>query len=375
VASGSVWATARATGFIWDAITNISGATRVTRPMPQGFVDVRCDAGLFDLAAIKIESQTLTFLRGKQIQFGNVRGAAKFTTPDNKDLRIFGAGLELAYLYNFMNAFNSLGGYRVEGEGTGFSPVGVIVQGGNVEAKILSDFDLLAWQTWLPLKTMLNTGIRIPLNSDYRVLSQYLFQTGVGFSGVNVDVFVEYSFEGLINRTIEPKKLSESWWRTPDGQPASKTWEVAFSENPMYVTIGGRYRYPSGMVLYACVPLLLSVNQGSTMEYSGNELLDFPDEFARGITDGFDPWYAKWKIVLQASFPFRYVQTAAEMRRNFLLLKNRKGGTKIDIDERLKLFEQKPAQEKEDSAAQQKEKKEAERLEEIRKRREEIQKK
>lgn len=94
-----------------------------------------------------------------------------------------------------------------------------------------------------------------------------------------------------------------------------------------------------------------------------------------GITDPFDPWFAKWKVVGQISFPIRYRQTGAEMRRSFLLMKNRRRGKKIDIDERLKTLEeeQEPSNEKEPETKESEEDDDAKRLERIRHRRREIQ--
>ncbi len=365
--SGSVWATGRLEGYIWDAKADT--VTGKSTPLPQGFVGVRIDVGLFDLAAVLLELRPLTFLYGKHPQFGSIKAGAKFTWPNNKDLRFAGPGLEVAYVHSFINIFNSLGGYRLDG--TGFSSAGPLVEKGSIQMKALCDLDLLPLVTFLPLKAMFNLGARIPLERDFREFSQYLIYAGIGYVGLSFDVFAEYSFEGFFNRGFAPKLFEGSL-----GLP--RTWEVAFSENPMYIVIGGRYRYPSGMVLYASVPLLISVNQGSTMEHVGDKIkYDFADEYARGVREGFDPWFAKWKLVLQASFPFRYKQTGAEMRRNFLLLKNRKVRKKIDIDERLKLLDktkQEPAAEKkQEDAKKEEEMDENERLDAIRKRRQEIQ--
>ncbi|MBD3393745.1 MAG: hypothetical protein GF418_16555 [Chitinivibrionales bacterium] len=365
VGSGNVWGTARATGYIWDAKQDT--VTGESQPVPQGFLHARFDVGLFDFASVSVESRALAMLYGKHPQVGDVKGAAKLTWPNNKDLRFAGPGLELAYVHSFVKDFISLGGYR--SGGTGFASCGPLTEGGKLQMRALCDLDLLPLATFLPLKAMFNLGFRMPLRQELREFSQYLVYAGVAYVGFNFDVFVEYSFEGFFNRGVEPKLFAhESDWNWS----SEKRWEVAFSENPMYISLGGRYRYPSGIVLYACVPLLISVNQGSTMELKGNNLPR--SEQDRGITDGFDPWYAKWKLVLQLSFPFRYRQTGAEMRRNFLLLKNRKGRKKIDIDQRLKILEQS----KPEAGAQPEEEKEIsekDRLEAIRKRREEIQQK
>jgi hypothetical protein len=66
------------------------------------------------------------------------------------------------------------------------------------------------------------------------------------------------------------------------------------------------------------------------------------------------------------SFPLHYHMTSAEMMRNFLLLKNIKQQNRLDIDDRLRNFERSTTAEPEDDAE--------ERLEEIKKRKEEMQK-
>jgi hypothetical protein len=133
---------------------------------------------------------------------------------------------------------------------------------------------------------------------------------------------------------MQPKKFTFDI----NGDGIVDVWEVAFMENPMFITPGGRIRYQNGVTLFCCVPLLLSQNVGSDMTMKSENAIheNFPLESARGITMGFDPWYTKWKIVAAISFPLIFRQTSAEMIRNFTLLKNQKSATRIDIDERLK---------------------------------------
>jgi hypothetical protein len=95
----------------------------------------------------------------------------------------------------------------------------------------------------------------------------------------------------------------------------------------------------------------------------------FPYEVSHGIKDPFDPWYVKWKIVVALSFPLRYKLTSAEMMRNFLLLKDMKQQNRLDIDNRLRNFEQSPSPEPADTVGDAEK-----RLQEIQKRKEEIQK-
>jgi hypothetical protein len=256
--------------------------------------------------------------------------------------------------------------------GSGFAPDGYIVQGNNFQWKLVYDMDFISRYSQLPLKLDFNAGMRIPFAKASYILPQYLFDAGLAYVGLGFDMFAEYSVEAF-NNFLGPQKIVGL-----DGNGAQQRInEVFFWENPMYLTLGGRIRYDNGITLSGFVPLLISGNVGSSMTDADRKLLDnsaiklgdpFYDEHMRGITDPFDPWFAKWKIVAEISFPLRYNQTGAEMMRNFLLLKNRKQAEKIDIDERLKRFEtQKDSLNTGDTDKKR-------RLEEIRKRQEQIDK-
>jgi hypothetical protein len=201
-------------------------------------------------------------------------------------------------------------------------------------------------------------------------MTQYLLDAGVMWTELGFDIFAEYSLEAF-NNLFGPIKVT--------GLGADKkvdvrsVMEVAFQENPMFITIGGRIRYDNGVTLCAYLPLLVSKNVGSSMTRADNTKWNqnpgaFADERARGINTAFDPWFAKWKIVGELTFPVLYRQTGSEMMRNFLLMKNKGGTKKIDIDEQLKAGGAAP----DTTAAGEKDKKK--RLEDIKKRREAIQK-
>jgi len=356
--SGNIWASSCLTGYIWDATRGDVEA----RPLVQGHLDTRIEAGIFNIIGAVLRVQAPAALYGSKVQCGALGGGLKATTPNNADLRFFGAGIELLYLYSMLDKFISLGGYRKNG--AGFSPDGIKTPGSTCQARLLWDVDFLAKTSRLPLKIMGNAGFRIPLSSENRFLAQYLASAGIVFVGLNLEAFIEYSLEAFFNNSPAPKRFSPPWFEP------RKVWEVAFAENPMYLTFGGRYRYASGVCIAAYAPLCISANRGSTMSFSGGELLrHYPEEARRGVTDGFDPWYAKWKVILEFSFPLRYKQTGAEMRRNFLLLKNRRGGARIDMEEKMRRLKEPTEEQKRQQDAEDRQK----RLEEIEKRRREIQ--
>ncbi|MBD3344840.1 MAG: hypothetical protein GF401_07235 [Chitinivibrionales bacterium] len=363
------WITGRAIGFLWDN-PDENGS-----PNFYPFPEIQSEFGLINFASIGFEMRPVSYPEPvkkplvERLQMGNMGASAKFTMPNNKDMRYHGLGIQVKYFYNFINRFASIAGYRMD-NGTGFCAEGFMHGEHNLEMKLLYDRDYLARYSMLPFKIMVNLGLRMPFDDQFLPYSQYLFDIGIIYAGLNADVFCEFSYEGFVNNSFKPKKFDINW---ASGYRVS---EVAFSENPMYLTLGGRIRYDNGMVLYAAVPLLLSSNQGSDITYKGDwQRLhnDFPDEKVRGIKDPFDPWYAKWKIVAQLSFPIMYRQTGAEMRRRFLLLKNRKGGRKIDIDERLKMLENsKKSDRKKEEETEDEERKKKKRLEEIQRRKNEI---
>lgn len=350
IGHGNIWAEFTALGFIWD-----SGEKNELNPL--AFPEISIEGGLFDKASIYLQSRLLSY----GWKFDWISIGAKFTFFKNKNLNLHNLGAIVEYKHRFLKEFSSIGGYRIEG--TGFSPEGFIVEKGSITIKALYDLDLIVKNSRLPFKVYGNLGARIHLNKDFLDYSQYLIDIGFSFSGTTADVFIEYSLNAFFNTNTDPKKFSYDW-----GWDRNKTWEVAFTENPMYITLGGRIRYSKGAVLYGAVPLLLSYNQGSDITYGGDSQKikeDFPDENARGITDPFDPWYAKWKVILKLSYPIRYRQTSSELKRSFLLRKNRKVKKKIDIDERLNILEEEDKQKAEELDRQK-------RLEEIRKKREEI---
>jgi hypothetical protein len=363
VGEGNSWLTLRGIGFIWASKPDSAGTPGI---FP--FFEVSSETGIFSFASLQVATRMLSYPKNHWPQYGNVSLAAKFTLPDNKELRFRGYGLELKYIYNIQNSFASLGGYRVGG--TGFNAEGYITEGSVFEFLLIHDMDFIPKISWLPLKLGLNAGMRIPLtkesdpNASY-IFPQFLFNAGVAYVGLGFDIFAEYSLEAF-NNISGPKPI------TGLSSVPGRRMEIFFQENPMYLTLGGRIRYDNGIELYLCAPLLLSTNAGSSMTTADNIRWNttpvFDDEKARGINERFDPWFAKWKIVGELTFPIFYKQTGSEMMRNFLLLKGSPKGKKFDIDEQLK----KANAQSDSLASTEKEKKK--RLDDINKRREQIEK-
>ena len=354
IGKGTLVAWARGIGFIWDDDPVDVGAAKL---FPFG--EVGAEGAFGDNVSWLVESRIISYPQNKLPQIGYVAGGAKVSLFKHQKPMLHNFGFQLRYIHSLLGGFPSVAGYRTGG--TGFNAEGFNTAGPNLEFKTLYDLDLISSISWLPLKLMANGGINMPLNADFLPYSQYLVSAGVSYCALEFDVFAEYSISAFVNTSFEPKKFAFDW-----GWNGTKAWEVAWPENQMFFTAGGRLRYDNGVILYFAVPLLLSTNVGSDITVKGVYQIQsrFPDEAQRGITDSFDPWYAKWKIVGSITFPIMFSQSSAEMVRSFILMKNKGKAKKIDIDEQLKTLDQgEAAQEKADSQK---------RLDEIKKKREEI---
>jgi hypothetical protein len=334
IGAGNIWASLRTLGFFWDADF---ADDQDQKPELFAFPRLEAELGVFNYASLNVKMRPVSY----GWKFGWLSVGSKFTFLKNKDLRFQYVGLKIDYHHNFLEEIaTSIAGYR-NNKGTGFSPEGFITAKGNLKVLVLYDFDFFAKSSRLPLKLSTNIGARVPLEKEFQDYTQYIFTLGFAYIGLRWDIFIEYNMEGFVNTTADPKKFKFAWpaWQSEDTpHPDYKVWEVAFPENPMYLTIGGRVRYPRGTVLYGALPILISQNVGSAMtdeDKDGLHTGKFPEEEERKVTDPFDPWYAKWKLIVQVSFPLRYRLTSAEMRRNFLLLKNKKERGKINIDNRI----------------------------------------
>ena len=353
--SGNVWLSLTSVGHVWD---NVPLAQERTEGFwvsnIRAFPEARVSCGLFDFAMLSVDSRLIT---NNLVIPGWVSSDLKLTWPNNKNLRLFGFGLDAKYLHYFTNSTPSLGGYY------GFLPEGYAALGGSFEGKLLFDVDLISKITILPLRFLVNLGFRQPLEAIYADHYQFLGDAAVVFSGYDYDFFAAYSIEAF-NNFFGPRTFTQ-----PDGNKPFLVW---FSENPLYLIFGGNVRYRNGITLSVTLPLLTSVNVESKMSRTDQSNLDrkrsdlFPYEVAHNIHSSFDPWFVKWKVVGTLSFPLHYHMTSAEMMRNFLLLKNIKQQNRLDIDDRLRNFERSTTAEPEDDAE--------ERLEDIKKRKEEMQK-
>jgi hypothetical protein len=334
---GNIWLSVTGIGHVWDNVP--TGTDDKGSKIPgfwvsnaRAFPEVKVQDGIAEFCMLTFETRPITY--SAKIP-GFVSGDVKLTWPNNKKLRFLGFGLDLKYQYNTTNGPPTLGGY------VGFMPEGYVAKGSVFEGRFIFDADFISMVTTLPLRAIINLGIRRPLG-EFRDNYQFLGDAGLVYTGYDYDFFATWSVEAF-NNFLEPKIITQ----TVSG--GTKRFAVWFSENPMYLTLGGNVRYLNGTKLSLAVPLLLSINQGSKMGGNDGALLDrrmvvgHPElayEVDHDIHNPFDPWFVKWKIIASLSFPLRYKLTSAEMMRNFLLLKNIKQQNRLDIDNRLRNFEQ-----------------------------------
>jgi hypothetical protein len=358
---GNFWVSLNVVGHVWDdspidmdeasEFQDAGSSARRWVSNIRAFPEMYLQGGILDFLSAHAYSRPLSY-GFKPGWFG---GGIKCTWPNNQDIRLHGLGLAIDYKYQLRETTPTLGGY------IGFMPEGFVVKGHNLEIQALHELDLIPLNSYLPIRVLTNAGVRLPL-SKRQELFQLLATICAVYSGYGFDFYAQYSIESFWN-IFEPKEVK---------QPG-KTFLLWFSENPMYVTLGGDIRYNNGITLSLAVPILLSVNQGSHMRPEDiKELITRADngiytyEKEHGIVDPFDPWYVKWKICGSITFPIRFEMTSTEMRRNFLILKNRKKGRKIDIDTRIRSQDEKESDEKN------KKEDEKHRLEEIKKKREQL---
>lgn len=333
--SGNIWLTLRGVGHVWDDDPVTLDTTRKTNRKwvsnVRAFPEMRIEGGLLNFLSVSLESRLLSY----GFDPGYVCCGLKMTTPDNLDLRLNGFALEFTFLHQFMESKPTLGGY------SGFMPEGFVVKGNSIEMRFLYELDLLARFSRIPVRFLVNLGTRIPLRNDRLECFQILGNTGLVYSRHGIDFYTLFSIEAF-NNLSGPIIIKE---------PINKNIAVYFSENPMYITLGGNIRYDNGCVLNVSVPLLVSKNRESRMRVEDLVELHrngrpqiFRDEKRRGIKDPFDPWFVKWKVAGSVTFPLRFKMTSAELMRNYLILKNRKEQRRINIDQKIGAEEEKRLQ-------------------------------
>lgn len=344
---GDIWVSVTGVGLVWDNPPKDSNPDKSEHHWisnARGFPEAKVQAGITDFLSLNLESRLLSW----GFKPGWVTSALKFTLPNNKELRFHGFAAELKYRYQFIGN-PTLGGYE------GFMPEEYVTKGSSIDVRLFYELDFLARFTNLPLRFLFNDGFRIPLVKDKLNMTQMISDAGLIYTGYGFDFFVLYTGEFFKN-FAGPLIIKQD----------TKKFGVFFSENPMYLTLGGDVRYDNGLVLSLAIPILTTVNHGSALKDLGKLNRHdpaFKEEWEKyGITDPFDPWYVQWKIVLTLSYPIRFKMSSTEMMRNFLILKNRKGEKKIDIDSRLQGIDENNGKTSKEDAKK--------RLEEIKKRRE-----
>ena len=105
IGNGNTWVTGRGIGFLWDDSPENAGS-----PKPFPFLEVASETGVYNFMSLLVESRILSYPKNNWWQFGNIAAGARFTVPNNKELRFRGYGLECKWIYNSQPEFSSLAG-------------------------------------------------------------------------------------------------------------------------------------------------------------------------------------------------------------------------------------------------------------------------
>ncbi|MBL8028988.1 MAG: hypothetical protein JNL74_21375, partial [Fibrobacteres bacterium] len=164
---GNIIGSAYGRGFKWD-----DGAFRM-------FPCISGEYGILPWLDVAMSTELLTY--GWTFP-GDIKLKVKAGLPLENRLRLFNGGLALTFSNNFNETFPS-NGWRREGD-LGFSPEGLRYVGPFIDIMAIGDADLIAWQSFLPLKAYLNLGFRIPLSTGLDGFYQTMLYAGICYKSL-----------------------------------------------------------------------------------------------------------------------------------------------------------------------------------------------
>ncbi len=340
--------------FLWDN----NAASNVPTIIP----NLELGYGLWDIFQLSGGMQIMT--TRPSLAFLKI----KMTTPNNKNIRMLGFSQSFEVYKNLSKEFKS-NGFRFENQG--FTPDHFKHGGTGIVSyyKFVSalDFELIRLTTLLPLKFYLNLGYELPVEQwmdtrkkeaeenyeeTYRLSSeQDEYKGSTDFSKVpamigmelktsSTDFFLELEgdfFRSHIEELFKGKKGSEKFWVRYNVVLAGdnlKVFDMHIMENPIFINVGGRLKYPNGLTLSGGFSWLLSRDYGGTFGGCSEKNVCHGDPIP-GARDGFSTFYPQWRLFGGLSYPLKFQQTSAELYRTYLLRKNRKNRKVIDIESNL----------------------------------------
>ncbi|MFP4520726.1 MAG: hypothetical protein ACLFQK_01140 [Fibrobacterota bacterium] len=309
VGAGNIWTRLYGTGYIWDNNTADN--------LPKIFPNAKIKYGVTDFLELELDSRIITY----GFQPGSAAFRGKLTTPNNKKLKLFRAGLQFSAEKGFYEEFPSVGFRAVtEGGGVGFNSEGFENANMKFVPMFCADLDFISVFSTLPIKLYFNFGKEFGGGEEFSYLNMYRFKGGIEYKGLYTEMFIEYKLDAFDNfsKPVIVHDLSSNPY---------DTFRVFFEENPSYVTGGANVKYENGIKLTGAVSILLSKN----VKENHGLVRPVIKTSRTTINQGFSPFFADWKLCGAISFPLRFKITSSEMVRYFLLRKNRNRKKKIDI--------------------------------------------
>lgn len=277
----------------------------------------------------------------------------KVTTPDTKNLRFLGFGLQLEIKRNLTHSFPS-NGYRVKNEG--FGPEGYLYGGSgffnSLKISLAGDAEGIRLASWLPLKGYANLGVetgilgsaledenkRLSRESGKNVATQnpstLPWSLGLQLKTFGSDFFVELEAQPFVDQI---GNYAGAWLNGEKASPytrfnlAGKTFDVHVLETPIYTHMGARMKYAGGLELMGGFSWLLSTERGPSLGPCTRD-----NTCRDGASDGFSPFYPQWKVFGQIRYPLRFTQPSSELYRSFLLRRYQDHRKRIDVESTLK---------------------------------------
>jgi hypothetical protein len=328
--------------FLWDN----RAAQKIPPAMPHGELNY----GVFDFADVAAGFNPMSY----SLQTGSFYLRAKATTPNTKDLRFIGFGLQAEIKRNLTESFPS-NGFRIGNEG--FGPEGYIYGGSgffsSLRLTMAGDVEGIRIASWLPLKGYANLSLEMPVmgsaveNDNARLSEEkaVLIRTqntmtmpmslGLQLKTFGSDFFVEVEAQPFY-RHVEHYVSAWTQGQKPDPfmrfHMVEKAFDVHVMETPFYVNTGARLKYAGGLELQGGFAWQLSQERGASLGPCTRTNICRDD----AATDGYSPFFPQWKVFGQIRYPLRFVQPSSELYRSFLLRRYTDHRKRIDVESTLR---------------------------------------
>jgi hypothetical protein len=337
---GNVHVTLFGRTFLWDN----QAAQKIPPAMPHGEINY----GIWDFADMTLGFNPMAY----SLQTGSLYLRTMVTTPNTKNLRLVGLGLQTEWKRNLMKDFPS-NGYRIGNEG--FGPEGYIYGGSgffqSAKITLASDLEAIRLSSWLPFKLYANVGLEFPIfgsavEEDNARLAEEKAKTiatqntatvplslGLQLKTFNTDFFIEVESQPFW-RHVEG--LAQGWLGFGEANPnvrfrmVDKAFDVHVMETPSYFNTGARLKYTGGLEMQGGFAWQLSSERGARLGpcTRSNACLE-------GATDGYSPFFPQWKVFAQIRYPLRFTQPSSELYRSFLLRRYQDHRKRLDVDRTL----------------------------------------